>query len=156
MGATVCSALSCHDRLSLLSLITYQQTCRAGLILGYISAIAYLKSRVSQLVKNCTRGDADGLSASMFIWAITGNVTGAAGIILRLDTAKEFIWQLPWLIGMLGTVAMDVVIASQSASAAAHHRHRTDTLGNTRDAVQIDATEGGSSDSTEPLLDALA
>jgi len=90
------------------------------MILGYVSCTCYLKSRVSQLVKNFTRGHADGLAAGMFMCAITGNVSGAAGILIRLKKMHEFMQQLPWLIGMLGTVAMDVVIASQSWAAAAH------------------------------------
>lgn len=123
--------------------------CRTGLILGYVSATAYLKSRVAQLVKNWIRGSAEGLAASMFLCAITGNVTSAAGIIVRLNSTQEFIWQLPWLIGMLGNVAMDVVIAYQSASAGAPHNHDSEALDSQR---QSAAGNGGESSSTTPLL----
>lgn len=91
--------------------------CRMGLIVGYVAAVAYLKSRVSQLMQNLRRGDAEGLSMSMFLCAICGNLLGAVGIIIRLESVRSFLWQLPWLIGMLGTVFMDVLIAMQAHAA---------------------------------------
>ena len=100
-------------------------TCSAGLYVGYFSAGAYLKSRVSQLLKNRSRGDADGLSISMFLCAICGNVFGALGILVRLDSVTQVVWQLPWLVGMLGTVMMDVLLALQARQAEQRHGHAT-------------------------------
>lgn len=100
--------------------------CRLGLVLGYVSAAAYLKSRVSQILKNWARGDADGLSISMFLCAICGNLFGGLGIVLRIQAASDLAWQLPWLIGMLGTVAMDVAIAWQTQQSAEKQRRRTE------------------------------
>lgn len=88
------------------------------MILGYVSALAYLKSRASQIYKNCIRGDADGLSISMFLCAIAGNGFGAAGILVRVNSIDAFVQQLPWLIGMLGTIAMDMFIAWQALQSA--------------------------------------
>jgi len=87
---------------------------RLGLSLGAISCAFYLKSRVSQILKNLARNNAEGLSTSMFLCAIAGNLTGFAGIVLRLDSWRSAAWQLPWMLGMFGTVAMDVVIAHQT------------------------------------------
>lgn len=126
-----------------------RDSCRSGLILGYVSAVAYLKSRVSQLVKNCIRGSAEGLAASMFLCAITGNVAGAAGILVRLESTQGFLWQLPWLLGMLGTVTMDAVIASQSAYATARQNQGSDALDSWR---QGQAEIAGENGSAAPLL----
>eukprot|EP00892_Ulva_mutabilis_P002252 jgi/Ulvmu1/12027/UM083_0040.1 len=127
----------------------------AGLILGYVSATAYLKSRVSQLVKNCTRGDAEGLAAGMFLCAITGNVTCATGIIVRLHSAQEFMQQLPWLIGTLGTVAMDVVIASQSWAASSRANTVSVTIDTQGDlGGNIGAGCSQNTDAAVPLLQA--
>jgi hypothetical protein len=52
-----------------------------------------------QLMQNFRRGSADGLSASMFVCAITANVTGSTGILVRLQSRDELVWQLPWLMG---------------------------------------------------------
>lgn len=99
-------------------LIPQRTACRMGLAVGYFSAVAYLKSRVSQLLQNRARGDAEGLSISMFLCAICGNLLGALGIIVRLRSLRKLLWQLPWLIGMLGTVLMDVLLAMQAHSAS--------------------------------------
>lgn len=52
-----------------------------------------------QLIQNFSRGHAEGLSASMFVLAITANLTGSAGIFVRLESRSELVWQLPWLLG---------------------------------------------------------
>jgi PQ loop repeat len=96
--------------------------CRAGLYIGYLSAGAYLKSRISQLYKNWKRGDAEGLSIAMFVCAVSGNLFGAFGIIVRLGSMFDIVWQLPWLIGSLGTVAMDALLALQAHRAAVKDR----------------------------------
>lgn len=94
------------------------------MVLGYVSALAYLKSRASQIYKNCVRGDADGLSISMFMCAIAGNGFGALGILLRVTTLDAFVQQLPWLIGMVGTIAMDMFIAWQALRSARRQASR--------------------------------
>jgi hypothetical protein len=59
------------------------------------------------------RGEADGLSTGMFLCAIAGNGLGATGILVRVATPTELLQQLPWLIGMLGTISMDFFIMWQ-------------------------------------------
>lgn len=54
---------------------------------------------IVQLIQNYSRGHAEGLSASMFLLAITANLTGSAGILVRIETRSELLWQLPWLVG---------------------------------------------------------
>jgi PQ loop repeat len=113
--------------------------------MGYLAAAAYLKSRISQLIKNVMRGDTEGLSVLMFLAAICGNVTGAVGIIVRLGSWHSLLWQLPWLIGMLGTVAMDVTISLQALSSERRKQRRSSGGGE-----QVNG--GGASSSQEALL----
>lgn len=116
-----------------------------GLAIGYVAAAAYLKSRVSQLLKNCMRGDAEGLSMVMFLCAIAGNLLGGIGIIVRIGNVSQILWQLPWLIGMLGTVFMDVLLVSQARAAA----RKSGRVGTDRGEA---STQSNGVDAEAPLL----
>ena len=84
-----------------------------GYILGCISALLYLCSRVPQIVKNFRRKSTYGLSLPMFIMAVMGNLTYGLGILLY-SVDKIFILQkLPWLIGSIGTLCFDFTIFVQ-------------------------------------------
>lgn len=86
----------------------------AGSILGYLSCILYLVSRGSQIYKNWKRKSAQGLAASMFAFACSANIFYGISVILRSETYQEFMSSLPWLIGSLGTVFLDLVILLQA------------------------------------------
>ena len=84
-----------------------------GYIIGCISALLYLCSRVPQIVKNFRRRSTYGLSLPMFIMAVMGNLTYGLGILLY-SVDKTFILQkLPWLIGSIGTLCFDFTIFVQ-------------------------------------------
>jgi uncharacterized protein with PQ loop repeat len=85
-----------------------------GSVIGYTSSVLYLVSRASQIYKNYKRKSADGLSASMFFFAVAANLFYGASVILRSRSGAEFVSSLPWLIGSLGTVALDFVILLQT------------------------------------------
>lgn len=97
----------------------------AGTVLGYCSSVLYLVSRLSQIWKNYSRSSAEGLAISMFLCAIAANSFYGASILIRSYTWPELRSSLPWLIGSLGTVALDLTIWAQSrwlaASARKHH-----------------------------------
>ena len=86
----------------------------AGSVIGYTSSVLYLVSRSSQIYKNYKRKSAEGLSASMFFFAVAANLFYGASVILRSRSGAEFVSSLPWLIGSLGTVALDFVILLQT------------------------------------------
>ena len=90
-------------------------SCRstAGTALGYCSSALYLTSRLSQIAKNAARGSAEGLAISMFLCAIAANSLYGASILIRSYTWPELRSSLPWLIGSLGTVALDAAIFLQ-------------------------------------------
>eukprot|EP00890_Picochlorum_soloecismus_P000010 jgi/Picsp_1/1009/NSC_04493-R1_vacuolar membrane pq loop repeat protein len=85
-----------------------------GSVIGYTSSVLYLVSRASQIYKNYKRKSAEGLSASMFFFAVAANLFYGASVILRSRSGAEFVSSLPWLIGSLGTVALDFAILLQT------------------------------------------
>ena len=84
-----------------------------GDILGWASSLLYLGSRVSQICKNISRRSAEGLSLAMFGCAICANITYGMGILLRTYSWHYLRASLPWILGSLGTVALDVCIFCQ-------------------------------------------
>ncbi|KAL6775749.1 hypothetical protein ACKKBG_A18340 [Auxenochlorella protothecoides x Auxenochlorella symbiontica] len=85
-----------------------------GVALGYGSCVLYLLSRASQLYRNAVRRSAEGLALSMFFVAVGANLTYGASILVRAHDWPEVRGALPWLIGSLGTVALDVAILLQA------------------------------------------
>jgi uncharacterized protein with PQ loop repeat len=86
-----------------------------GTGLGYVASILYLCSRVSQIHKNYTRKSSEGLALVMFIMAVCANLCTGTSIILRTFTWQELKEQLPWIIGSLGTISLDMIILWQSS-----------------------------------------
>lgn len=87
-----------------------------GVLLGYASSVLYLLSRVSQIYRNAVRRSAEGLALTMFFVAATANTTYGASILVRAYSREEVVSSLPWLIGSLGTVALDIFILCQAAA----------------------------------------
>lgn len=88
--------------------------CRvAGTWVGYLSSVLYLSSRMSQIHKNWSRRSAEGLAYAMFICSISANCLYGLGILIRTYHTSQLWSSLPWLIGSLGTVSLDVIILSQ-------------------------------------------
>lgn len=86
----------------------------AGQAMGWLSAVFYLGSRASQIAHNLKNGTAEGLSLGMFGLAITANVLYAGSVMLRTDNFTQLAEAAPWLVGSLGTVALDATIFSQA------------------------------------------
>lgn len=85
----------------------------AGTALGYTSSALYLTSRLSQIARNAARRSVEGLAISMFLCACAANSLYGASILIRSYTWAELRSSLPWLIGSLGTVALDLTIFAQ-------------------------------------------
>lgn len=82
-------------------------------ILGWLSAVLYVGSRVPQLIKNWRQQSTDGLSSGMFVCAVFGNIFFSMSIFLRSTERRYIIVNLPWIIGSLGTVIFDIMIFLQ-------------------------------------------
>lgn len=86
----------------------------AGQTFGYISVLFYIGSRFAQIHRNYKRKSVEGLSTTMFVFAVMANLTYAAAIILAGRAQATLFSRLPWLLGSLGTVALDFIIFTQS------------------------------------------
>ncbi|KAG0143719.1 hypothetical protein CROQUDRAFT_660906 [Cronartium quercuum f. sp. fusiforme G11] len=81
-------------------------------IVGWISAAAYLGSRIPQIFKN-QQTKCKGLSMLFFLVGITGNLT-YVGSILCTSLEPAHIWiNLSWLVGSGGTVFLDLIVLYQ-------------------------------------------
>lgn len=79
---------------------------------GWFSAFLYLSSRIPQIRKNRTT-KCEGLSMSLFVYAVSGNATYVASI-LALSTERRYVLEnLSWLIGSAAVIFLDFVVLFQ-------------------------------------------
>jgi len=81
-------------------------------IVGWVSAILYLSSRFPQIIKNRTT-KCEGLSFIFFSFALIGNITFAASILIPSQTPEHVLINMSWLVGSLGTIALDLTVLAQ-------------------------------------------
>lgn len=85
-----------------------------GRFFAWTCTTLYLMSRVPQLLKNRRRQSVEGLSASLFIFAVCGNFTYASSILTHPgQTIASLTEALPYLIGSAGTLIFDFSIFCQ-------------------------------------------
>ena len=91
----------------------YEPPLLYGTILGWVSAICYISSRMPQIIKNFKRKRTYGLSPYFFITAFLGNTTYGISIFLK-NSSWDYIWlQFPWLVGSLGILFFDFTVLVQ-------------------------------------------
>ncbi|CAL0322863.1 unnamed protein product [Lupinus luteus] len=84
-----------------------------GTFLGWIMTFIYLGGRLPQICLNIRRGHAEGLNPLMFLFALIGNATYVASILMiSLDWSK-LKPNLPWLVDAGGCVLLDFFILMQ-------------------------------------------
>ena len=86
----------------------------AGQTFGYVSVLFYIGSRFAQIHRNYKRKSVEGLNIAMFVFAVMANLTYATAVILAGREQATLFSRLPWLLGSLGTVALDFIIFTQS------------------------------------------
>ncbi|XP_069804781.1 lysosomal amino acid transporter 1 homolog isoform X2 [Dendropsophus ebraccatus] len=89
-----------------------------GFVIGSISSMFYLCSRLPQIVTNFRRRSTEGLALSLFCMVILGNMTYGLSVLLknpdRGQSEADYIeHHLPWLIGSLGVMSLDIIIIFQ-------------------------------------------
>ncbi|KAI8364259.1 PQ loop repeat-domain-containing protein [Choanephora cucurbitarum] len=85
-----------------------------GRFFAWTCTTLYLMSRIPQLLKNYRRQSVEGLSASLFIFAVFGNLTYASSILSHPgQTVDTLLEALPYLIGSAGTLMFDFSIFCQ-------------------------------------------
>lgn len=91
-------------------------------VVGWISAALYLGSRLPQILKNMET-KCDGLSLLMFAFAVAGNVTYVASILLQGLSREHLLINSSWLVGSGGTIILDFIVLGQFAYYARARNH---------------------------------
>ncbi|XP_018530732.1 lysosomal amino acid transporter 1 homolog isoform X2 [Lates calcarifer] len=89
-----------------------------GFCIGSVSSVLYLCSRLPQIYTNFKRKSTEGVSYFLFALVILGNTTYGLSILLKNPDEDQgeksyVIHHLPWLIGSLGTLCLDLIISIQ-------------------------------------------
>lgn len=80
---------------------------------GWLSAILYIGSRIPQIIKNMNTGSIEGLSISMFVFSVLGNILYCLAIFCKSVEKEYLLANLPWLVGAGGTTVFDIIIFLQ-------------------------------------------
>lgn len=89
-----------------------------GFTIGSVSSVLYLCSRLPQMYTNFKRKSTEGVSYFLFALVILGNTTYGLSVLLKNPDGGQgessyMIHHLPWLIGSLGTLTLDLIISIQ-------------------------------------------
>ncbi|NWH27997.1 LAAT1 protein, partial [Grus americana] len=89
-----------------------------GFTIGSISSVLYLCSRVPQIYTNYKRKSTIGVSYSLFALVMLGNSLYGLSVLLKNPEPGQgegdyILHHLPWLVGSLGVLSLDVVISFQ-------------------------------------------
>ncbi|KAG7274002.1 hypothetical protein CRUP_011184 [Coryphaenoides rupestris] len=89
-----------------------------GFSIGSMSSLLYLCSRLPQMYTNYKRKSTEGVSFFLFALVIVGNTTYGLSVLLKnpdrgQGESSYVIHHLPWLIGSLGTLSLDLGITLQ-------------------------------------------
>ncbi|XP_065552817.1 lysosomal amino acid transporter 1 homolog isoform X1 [Lathamus discolor] len=89
-----------------------------GFTIGSVSSVLYLCSRVPQIYMNYKRKSTIGISYSLFALVMLGNSLYGLSVLLKNPEPGQsegdyVLHHLPWLVGSLGVLSLDVVISFQ-------------------------------------------
>ncbi|CAL9702572.1 unnamed protein product [Knipowitschia caucasica] len=89
-----------------------------GFTIGSVSSVLYLCSRLPQMYTNFKRKSTEGVSYFLFALVILGNTLYGLSVLLKNPEGGQaessyMIHHLPWLVGSLGTLSLDVIISFQ-------------------------------------------
>ncbi|XP_075882635.1 lysosomal amino acid transporter 1 homolog isoform X2 [Nelusetta ayraudi] len=89
-----------------------------GFSIGSVSSMLYLCSRLPQMYTNYERKSTEGVSYFLFALVILGNTMYGLSVLLKnpddgLGEKSYIVHHLPWLVGSLGTLMLDLTISVQ-------------------------------------------
>ncbi|KAI8096618.1 PQ loop repeat-domain-containing protein [Halteromyces radiatus] len=90
--------------------------------LGWASAILYCSSRIPQIMQNFRNESVEGLSLTMFVFSVVGNLTYSASIFLKSTDRTYLLINYPWLLGSGGTLFFDFTIFFQFYTYKQHRK----------------------------------
>ncbi|CAO3607040.1 unnamed protein product [Cunninghamella blakesleeana] len=93
-------------------------------LLGYISCVLYIGSRIPQIVQNYRKKSTEGLSLGMFLCALFGNIFFTMSIFLRSTDPEYLLINLSWIAGSCGTLVFDFIIFAQFYIYGSKKEHR--------------------------------
>ncbi|XP_024003861.1 uncharacterized protein LOC18027639 isoform X2 [Eutrema salsugineum] len=89
------------------------ENSKIGMFLGWAMAAIYLGGRLPQICLNMRRGHVEGLNPLMFFFALVGNMTYVASILVKSVEWLKLAPNLPWLVDAGGCVVLDFLILLQ-------------------------------------------
>ncbi|RPA79041.1 PQ-loop-domain-containing protein [Ascobolus immersus RN42] len=95
-----------------------------ALVVGYISAVIYLFSRIPQIIQNYQTKSTEGLSLLFFMISTLANLTYGGGILFHSSDRQYVMDNLPWLLGSIGVCSEDLVLFVQFYLYRSRHRRR--------------------------------
>ncbi|KAL8493495.1 hypothetical protein ACS0TY_024636 [Phlomoides rotata] len=93
--------------------LTLADSSGIGTLLGWGMTAIYLGGRFPQIYLNIRRGHTEGLNPWMFVFAVVGNATYVASILVNSLEWSKLRPNLPWLVDSGGCVLLDVFILMQ-------------------------------------------
>ncbi|XP_066231346.1 lysosomal amino acid transporter 1 homolog [Saccopteryx leptura] len=89
-----------------------------GFVIGSISSVLYLFSRLPQIRINFLRKSTQGISYSLFALVMLGNTLYGLSVLLKnpeegQSEGSYLLHHLPWLVGSLGMLLFDTIISIQ-------------------------------------------
>ncbi|XP_041953049.1 lysosomal amino acid transporter 1 homolog [Alosa alosa] len=119
--------LSVSEEIPTLELTSFTTREIIGFTIGSVSSVMYLCSRLPQIYTNYKRKSTEGVSFFLFALVILGNTTYGLSVLMKnpengQGEVSYVIHHLPWLIGSLGTLCLDVFISLQFMTYNGKHR----------------------------------
>ncbi|KFO19172.1 PQ-loop repeat-containing protein 2 [Fukomys damarensis] len=89
-----------------------------GFVIGSVSSVLYLLSRLPQIRTNFLRKSTQGISYSLFALVMLGNALYGLSVLLKNPEVGQsegsyVLHHLPWLVGSLGVLLLDTIISTQ-------------------------------------------
>ncbi|XP_059997241.1 lysosomal amino acid transporter 1 homolog isoform X2 [Lagenorhynchus albirostris] len=89
-----------------------------GFVIGSVSSMLYLLSRLPQIRTNFLRKSTQGISYSLFALVMLGNTLYGLSVLLKNPEVGQsegsyVLHHLPWLVGSLGVLLLDTIISIQ-------------------------------------------
>ncbi|KAJ0759249.1 hypothetical protein HanLR1_Chr04g0159321 [Helianthus annuus] len=82
-----------------------------GTFLGWGMAAIYMGGRLPQILLNFRRGHVQGLNPLMFVFALVGNATYVASILVSSMEWSKIQPNLPWVVEASGCIMLDTFVS---------------------------------------------
>ncbi|KAF5403850.1 hypothetical protein PHET_02736 [Paragonimus heterotremus] len=99
-----------------------ETSAKIGYILGFLSSVMYVSSRFPQILRNWQRGSTEGLCVILFCLALVGNASYGLQIFLTSLDPRFLLNSLPWLIGSVGVLLLDLIATLDKREACENWR----------------------------------